>query len=106
MRGWTGWSSIPPVWADPGDRAGAGDGHGRVRRFSRPSGVLCLPAGLTGLEFAHGIPGTVGGGLTMNAGAYGGELRQVVRQVRVLVPEEGIRPFPGRRWPSATAAVF
>ena len=51
--------------------------------------------GWTGLEFAHGIPGTVGGGLTMNAGAYGGELRQVVRQVRVLVPEEGIRTLSG-----------
>ena len=35
--------------------------------------------GLTGLEFAHGIPGTVGGGVTMNAGAYGGELAQVVK---------------------------
>ena len=51
--------------------------------------------GWTGLEFAHGIPGTVGGGLTMNAGAYGGEMRQVVREVRVLVPEEGIRTFSG-----------
>lgn len=51
--------------------------------------------GWTGLEFAHGIPGTVGGGLTMNAGAYGGELRQVVRQVRVLVPDEGIRTLSG-----------
>ena len=51
--------------------------------------------GWTWLEFAHGIPGTVGGGLTMNAGAYGGELRQVVRQVRVLVPEEGIRTLSG-----------
>ena len=51
--------------------------------------------GWTGLECAHGIPGTVGGGLTMNAGAYGGELRQVVRQVRVLVPEEGIRTLSG-----------
>ena len=40
--------------------------------------------GLTGLEFAHGIPGSLGGGATMNAGAYGGELRQVVRTVRCL----------------------
>lgn len=32
-------------------------------------------AGLSGLEFAHGIPGTVGGGIVMNAGAYGGELK-------------------------------
>ena len=51
--------------------------------------------GLTGLEFAHGIPGTVGGGLCMNAGAYGGELRCVVEGVSVLFPEEGVR-FLGR----------
>lgn len=43
-------------------------------------------AGLTGLEFAHGIPGSLGGGVTMNAGAYGGEMVQVVRQVGVLCP--------------------
>lgn len=36
--------------------------------------------GLTGLEFAHGIPGTVGGGVYMNAGAYGGEISQVAWQ--------------------------
>ncbi len=39
-------------------------------------------AGLTGLEFASGIPGTVGGGVTMNAGAYDGEMSQVVSRVR------------------------
>jgi UDP-N-acetylmuramate dehydrogenase len=39
---------------------------------------------LTGLEFAHGIPGTLGGAVTMNAGAYDGEMRQVIEQVRVL----------------------
>lgn len=38
-------------------------------------------AGLTGLEFASGIPGTVGGGVIMNAGAYGGEMSQVVQSV-------------------------
>ena len=37
--------------------------------------------GLAGLEFAHGIPGTVGGAVCMNAGAYGGEMRQVVTEV-------------------------
>ena len=47
--------------------------------------------GLTGLEFAHGIPGTVGGGICMNAGAYGGEMKQVLRSAAVLFPEEGIR---------------
>lgn len=40
--------------------------------------------GLTGLEFASGIPGTVGGGVVMNAGAYGGELAQVVVEVCVM----------------------
>ena len=39
---------------------------------------------LTGLEFAHGIPGTVGGGAYMNAGAYGGELANVISSLRVL----------------------
>lgn len=38
-----------------------------------------LRASLTGLEFAHGIPGTVGGALVMNAGAYGGEISQVLK---------------------------
>ena len=46
--------------------------------------VFARDQGLTGLEFAHGIPGTLGGGVTMNAGAYGGELAQVVRQVTCL----------------------
>lgn len=40
--------------------------------------------GLTGMEFAHGIPGSLGGAVTMNAGAYGGELCQVVRSVRTM----------------------
>lgn len=40
--------------------------------------------GLSGLEFAHGIPGSVGGGVYMNAGAYGGEISQVCESVRVM----------------------
>ena len=43
-----------------------------------------LAAGLTGLEFAHGIPGSVGGGVLMNAGAYGGELKDVVVETEYL----------------------
>lgn len=40
--------------------------------------------GLAGLEFAYGIPGTVGGAIVMNAGAYGGEMCQIVESVRLL----------------------
>ncbi len=42
---------------------------------------------LTGLEFASGIPGSVGGGVLMNAGAYGGELKDVIASVRVCTPD-------------------
>jgi len=49
--------------------------------------VAALDRGLTGLEFAHGIPGTVGGGVFMNAGAYGGEMAQVVTAVTCLTRE-------------------
>lgn len=44
-------------------------------------------AELTGMEFAHGIPGTIGGALVMNAGAYGGEMSQIVESVRLLNQE-------------------
>ena len=46
--------------------------------------VFAAALGLSGLEFAHGIPGTVGGGVYMNAGAYGGEICQVCRSVEVM----------------------
>ena len=47
--------------------------------------------GLSGLEFAHGIPGTVGGGVYMNAGAYGGEICQVCTSVEVMDGNGDIR---------------
>lgn len=53
-----------------------------------------LDHGYTGLEFAQGIPGTVGGGVYMNAGAYGGEMSQVVKYVR-LFDGEKITDVPG-----------
>lgn len=43
--------------------------------------------GLTGLEFSHGIPGTVGGGVYMNGGAYGGEMCQVAVSTTALLPD-------------------
>ena len=44
-------------------------------------------ASLTGFEFAGGIPGTLGGAVVMNAGAYGGEMKDVLREVTVLTPD-------------------
>ena len=46
--------------------------------------VFAAGLGLSGLEFAHGIPGSVGGGVYMNAGAYGGEICQVCEEVEVM----------------------
>ena len=53
-----------------------------------------LAAGLTGLEFASGIPGTMGGGLFMNAGAYGGELKNVIVSARAVTPEGSLVDIP------------
>lgn len=43
-----------------------------------------MACSLTGMEFANGIPGTIGGALTMNAGAYGGEMKDIVSSVRAI----------------------
>src|SRR5699024_4951424 len=43
-----------------------------------------LDEGLTGMEFAAGIPGTLGGAVVMNAGAYGGEMKDVLKEVLVM----------------------
>lgn len=60
-------------------------------------GRLCGEAqqrALAGLEFACGIPGTVGGAVYMNAGAYGGELKDVLEQVTFLDEELNLRTLP------------
>ena len=53
--------------------------------------VFAANLGLSGLEFAHGIPGSVGGGVYMNAGAYGGEICQVCQQVEIMERDGTIR---------------
>ena len=53
--------------------------------------VFAANLGLAGLEFAHGIPGSVGGGVYMNAGAYGGEICQVCEEVEVMDREGNVR---------------
>lgn len=50
-----------------------------------------LQHGLTGMEFAHGIPGSLGGALLMNAGAYGGEMSEIVEFVRYMDADGNIR---------------
>lgn len=52
--------------------------------------VFAASHSLRGMEFAHGIPGTVGGGIYMNAGAYGGEMCQIVESVDVMRPDGSI----------------
>ena len=46
-----------------------------------------LDRSLTGFEFASGIPGSLGGALFMNAGAYGGEMKDIVTEVRAVSPD-------------------
>ena len=53
-----------------------------------------LDASLTGFEFAAGLPGTIGGAVVMNAGAYGGEMKDILKEVTVLDPNGMIRTIP------------
>ena len=64
-------------------------GGGSLSRLA----AAALDRGLSGLEFAQGIPGSVGGGVYMNAGAYGGEIRQVVSSVTALDVDGTVRDF-------------
>lgn len=54
---------------------------------------FALKNSLKGMEFASGIPGTIGGGTTMNAGAYGGELKDIITKVRALDKSNNIVEF-------------
>lgn len=75
------------------------DGNGTLSAESgvplaRLANFACKQS-LAGLAFAHGIPGTVGGAVTMNAGAYGGEMRQVVLRTQFLTEEGEIAYLRG-----------
>ena len=70
--------------------AGAGVSLARLASFAAQEG-------LSGLEFAHGIPGTLGGGVLMNAGAYGGEMVQVVTEVTALTLDGAVENLPAEQ---------
>lgn len=57
--------------------------------------MFSADCGLAGLEFAHGIPGTLGGATLMNAGAYGGEMKNVVIQATVLSDDGTVQTIGG-----------
>ena len=59
--------------------------------------VFAANLGLSGLEFAHGIPGSVGGGVYMNAGAYGGEICQVCTAVEVMDRQGQVRQLAAQQ---------
>lgn len=59
------------------------------------AGIFAANHGLSGMEFAHGIPGTVGGGVYMNAGAYGGEICQICESVDVMDMAGKLRTLSG-----------
>lgn len=68
------------------------DGRIHAQAGALLSGIAAAAreASLTGFEFAGGIPGTLGGAVVMNAGAYGGEMKDVLKEVTVLTPEGGV----------------
>src|SRR3546814_17361663 len=63
--------------------AGAGASNVRVAMAAQENKI-------TGFEFLRGIPGTIGGALRMNAGAYGREMKDIVTQVEGLDPQSGL----------------
>ena len=72
----------------PGDRIRVAAGVSMAR-----CAMFAAGKSLSGLEFAHGIPGSVGGGVYMNAGAYGGEICQVCESVDVMDMDGNIRTY-------------
>lgn len=72
------------------------DGDTFVCQAGTPLVQICnkaLEQGLTGLEFAYGIPGTLGGAVFMNAGAYGGEMKDVVSSVKAMDRQGNVKTY-------------
>ena len=67
--------------------------HAKAGAMLSTLAKMAQSSSLTGLEFASGIPGTLGGAVMMNAGAYGGEMKDVVTSVRAMDTEGQIHTF-------------
>ncbi len=91
-----GFAGVVLSLGDKFDKIALADGNRIVAQAGALNGAiatLALKNELTGFEFAAGIPGTIGGGMRMNAGAYGGEMKDIVESVEVLLPNGECRIF-------------
>lgn len=77
------------IWGESSLKAEAGC---TLARLAQVAGER----GLSGLEFARGIPGTLGGAIVMNAGAHGGEIQNVLRSVKVLTESGKVQIYDKR----------
>ena len=87
------------IAAEYGSGEVACDGETLTASASAQLSAVCKAAlenSLTGLEFAYGIPGTVGGAVYMNAGAYGGEIKEIVESVRAILPSGKSKDFTAK----------
>ena len=82
-------TKMQEVRADPTNKTVTADAGARIIDVSE---AACAAA-LTGLEFAAGIPGSVGGAVFMNAGAYGGETENVIESVKVITRKGELKTY-------------
>ena len=75
------------IEGDTAIRAQSGALNSRIASFAKENA-------LAGFEFAAGIPGTIGGAMIMNAGAYGGEMKQITVSVRAITPAGEVKELP------------
>lgn len=88
---------LPKAFADVRVEPG-----GRIRAGAAAMGITVASAardaGLAGLEFLRGIPGTVGGAVAMNAGAYGREVADILVEATLVLRDGGIETWPAERF--------
>ena len=86
---------IVQLYKNYGDIAVKGDEiHASAGALLSQIAAAARNSSLTGFEFAGGIPGTLGGAVVMNAGAYGGEMKDVLKEVTVMTAEGEILTLP------------